>query len=279
MRINLFKYINQYIYLIQIDRYLRLNKYCVISSLIMFCLIPSIQLSASELVIEDSFDDGKWSEFWGIEKPFDYSISIVEDFLETGGKVKFEWRKVDWDGTRKTKGAELKTTPFQGISALVIKFRFLIDDNILQTSEKPLILMQVHSVPDFDKGEKWRHPISALTYQNGELYYRYRSSKEIVTRSKNKKWQYDNEDRITLTKPKIGSWNHILIQQKFDYTENRTGSINIEFNGDSFSAENISVGFNDAQGPTFKFGIYCPQSYESDRIIVYFDDISLSKSD
>ena len=81
MRINLFKYINQYIYLIQTDRYLRLNKYCVISSLIMFCLIPSIQLSASELVIEDSFDDGKWSEFWGIEKPFDYSISIVEDFF------------------------------------------------------------------------------------------------------------------------------------------------------------------------------------------------------
>lgn len=233
--------------------------------------------SASELLINDNFDNGKWSEFWGTERPFNYSINIIKDFEKEGGIARFEWRKSDIDDTRKTKGTELKTISFPGSPPLEIGFRFFLDVDTQQNSDKPLILMQIHSVPDFDKGEQWRNPISTLTYRNGELYYDYRSSKEVVTKSINNKWVYDNEGKIILPKLKIGVWNQILIQQRFDYTDKLTGSINIIFNGENFSANNINVGFNDRKGPTFKFGIYCPRSFDSEKVIVYFDDVKLSK--
>lgn len=233
--------------------------------------------SASELLINDNFDNSKWSEFWGTERPFDYSINIVKDFEKEGGIAKFEWRKSDADDTRKTKGAELKTTSFPGSPPLEIEFRFFIDADTQISSDKPLILMQIHSVPDFDKGEQWRNPISTLTYRNSELYYDYRSSKDVVTKSSNNKWVYDNEGKILLPELKKGEWNHILIKQHFDYTEKLSGSINIIFNGKNYSANNINVGFNDKKGPTFKFGIYCPRSFDSEKVIIYFDDVKLSK--
>lgn len=252
-------------------------KYNLFISIYLLQMFISFNSSASEILISDNFDNGHWSKFWGVEKPFNYSINIVQDFEKKGGIAKFEWRRIDIDDSRKTKGAELKTISFPGSPPLEIEFKFFLDVHVQKESDKPLILMQIHSVPDFNKGEKWRNPISTLTYRNNELYYDYRSSKEIVTKSNNNKWVYDSEGKILLSKPKLGVWNHILIQQRFDYTDKLDGSINIIFNGENFFAKNISVGFNDIKGPTFKFGIYCPRSFDAEKVIVYFDDVKLSK--
>jgi hypothetical protein len=241
-------------------------------------LIISCSLLPSTAVKKYTFEDGTWESFWIPEATFDYSISIAKNPLEEGKSARFEWRKSDWNGSRNTKGTELKSRPFPKLKHQTISFRVYMDEDLAPPSSKPLIIMQYHSMPDFKAGEYWRKPATSLVYQDGKMKYTYRSSSELVTPSVDGKPQYDSEGEIELPPPINRAWNTFKITQQFDFS-GKTGMIRVEMNKKAYSVKNISLGFNDAQGPFVKYGIYCPQSYTNERVVLFFDDISLETSE
>ncbi len=229
--------------------------------------------ATSLVVIHDDFELGERSSEWRAEAPFPYSINVVEAPDKAGKAVKFEWRKQDWNGHRHTKGAELKTASFPEMPEQTLEMSFYIDEKLMPESRKPVIIMQYHSIPDIGAGEQWRTPVTSLIYQNGELTYSYRNSKSKITAGTKGDWQYDSSGSIPLGKPKQG-WNQLRLHQRFDVFGNN-GLIEIALNDQTFTAPNISVGYNDKKGPYLKFGLYCPQSSDHEKISIFFDDISL----
>lgn len=244
---------------------------------IIFCFVFQVHANAAEVVIDD-FESGILERLWEIEKASDDAITIVQNPQGIGNVVRFNWEKNAWDGTRKTKSAELKKGPFPGMPALDIRMRIFLEKNLAITSNKPVIIMQIHSVPDFALGETYRHPVSALLLRNGHIFYSYRSSRPMVTPMFKGKWKYDSEEEVDLGAPNWGQWNSFQLQQHFDFKEEPKGSIKIILNDKAISINDLAVGFNDKQGPYFKFGVYCPQSFEQD-VAVYFDDVSVTTLD
>jgi len=237
-------------------------------------LLISCALVQSTAVTQYTFEDSAWESFWTPEEAFDYSISVTKSPLEEGKSARFEWRKSDWNGSRNTKGTELKSRPFPNLKHQTISFRVYMDEDLAPSSSKPLIIMQYHSMPDFKAGESWRKPATSLVYQDGKIKYTYRSSSELVTPSEAGKPKYDSEGEIELGTPINRAWNTFKITQRFDFS-GKTGMIRVEMNKKAYSVKNISLGFNDAKGPFVKYGIYCPQSYTSEKVVLFIDDIRL----
>ncbi len=225
------------------------------------------------VVVSDNFERGTRSSAWQAEAAFDYSINIAPSPEKPGKSIRFEWRKEDWAGHRGTKGGELKTVAFPDMPEQRLSMSFYIDNALLPVDTKPFIIMQYHSIPDLAYGEQWRHPITALAYQNGELVYSFRNSRSKITEGEKGLWQYDSKGQLPLGKPHQG-WNHLTLHQRFDVFD-RKGRIDITLNGQIFSAKNISLGYNDRKGPFLKLGLYCPQSSAYERLVILFDDIKL----
>lgn len=248
--------------------------YGVALFLLYASIISGCTTTHSSTIVEDDFEGPGPSPYWRAEAPFDYSIRQIRNPVGDGHALQFEWRKEDWDGTRRTKGTELKSPLFQHMPPQTLSMRIYFDEGLTPAGKTPIILMQYHSVPDLKDGEQWRHPITALVYQNGDLSYSYRNSRQAITPGQNGRWQYDHEGLIKLGKPLSGQWNNLEIRQTFD-VQGSNGRIDIRFNGNTFSAKNISLGYNDKKGPYLKFGVYCPQSSKHSKILVIFDNIHL----
>ena len=96
---------------------------------------------------------------------------MVEDPAGQGKSLRFEWREADYKGNRKTKGAELRTPKFSPTEEQWLGFRIYFDREEFGPDTQPVIIMQYHGSPDFDEGEDWRNPVTALSYRDGELSY------------------------------------------------------------------------------------------------------------
>ncbi len=208
---------------------------------------------------------------WLQEKPFSYSIASKSD-PATGQFYEFKLIESDSDGTRRTKGTELKTPPMPGLKDQWAAFRVYIPSEGFLGDKKFTIIMQYHSMPDFDLGEVWRNPVSDLLLRDGRLQYDYRASAEPLTPKKGDAFMYTSKGSIPLPDPKFDAWNEIIIHQTFDY---HSGSIKIWVNGVATDRENIGVGFNDKQGPFFKFGLYCPIGSDKPEKTIRYQDVAL----
>lgn len=209
---------------------------------------------------------------WLAERPFSYSINKTVSTADKSFIYEFKWVREDRDNTRRTKGTELKTPPMPGLAQQWAVFEFYAPADYFIDDSKFTIIMQYHSIPDFELGEEWRNPVANLLIRNGELQYDFRSSVELVTPKDGKDFKYTNKGSIRLGRLVPNSWNRVIIHQRFDPDN---GFIKIWINGEKHERGSIGLGFNDRKGAFFKFGIYCPQS--SDKAIkqIFFRNVRL----
>lgn len=202
---------------------------------------------------------------WLAERPFSYSVHGSERT-----EYRFEWRRDDWDGTRRAKGTELKTKPMTGPRRQQVSFDFWVDADDYVGDSKLAIIMQYHSYPDENLGEGWRNPISSLLIRDGLLQYDYRSSVEQVTPKVGGKYQYSSFKAIKLGAPRWGAWNSIRLEQRFDPSN---GLVEILLNGKRVSVDPARIGFNDRRGPFLKFGLYCPGGSDKPQKVIRFRNV------
>lgn len=231
------------------------------------CLIPAYRL-------DSNFEDHTIDDRWLREASFPYSLQTVAEGGTNNHMLRFEWRRADADGTRPTLGSELKTAPLGNRKQITVEFDVYIADHLLPPNSGPVVLMQLHSPPDFDLGEQWRQPVTSLYYQSGTLLYTWRASAETVTPGKPKQWNYSNEGALKLGEPRRNAWNHFRLEHRFDYAGD-SGLVVVEVNGIRHEQTGTQIGYNDARGPYLKLGLYCPGSTPEPRLVSYVDNIRL----
>lgn len=212
---------------------------------------------------------------WLKETPFSYSLKEIVG-ADGGVIYAFEWHRSDMTSERSTKGVELKTKPMPGLKTQWAFMQFYVDSESFYNDSKTTIIMQYHSVPDYDLGEGWRNPITSLVVRNGGIQYDFRSSKEEVTPGVKGAWQYSSKGSIFLGRPFVGAWNTIVFKQVFGF--DNSGSIYIYLNGKEFLREGIGLGFNDRRGAFLKFGIYCPGGSDHENKHIMFRRVGLLDS-
>lgn len=222
------------------------------------------------------------------EAAFDYSIqTVIPSEANTGIRKPsgsrerspehyiFEWRRQDLDGSRITKGAELRTEAMPWIKEQWLRVDFLAPKESFVGDSKFSIILQYHSMPDTQLGERWRSPVSSLVIRGKKLQYDYRSSKEEVTPRGKNGFLYTSKGSINLGEVNFDQWNTVIIHQKFDY---ENGSVRIWVNGSEFRSSPTGIGFNDTRGMFVKFGLYCPEGSDIEEKRISFRNFVLVPS-
>ncbi len=218
---------------------------------------------------------GSWSWAWGEELPVSYSACGATN--APGGSVclRFEWRRADWDGTRRTMSAELFTGHFAPAASLTYSYRVWLPPDCEQFSV-PVILSQTHDMPDFALSKSWRRPISEVRLQGGVAEYIYRGiTGEVTPLRWDQSSSYSSEQTVPLGRPKFGDWNEFKIVEHLSPL-GRHGCIRVQMNESVVTRRGIHVGFNDVVGPYWKFGPYLPIMEGAPAgIVLYYDRINI----
>lgn len=242
-------------------------------------LVVSMVLAASILTVSPSgyvYATGlPATGTWLREAPYPYSVRAEprmsgKHIRSESTEYSFEWRRDGWDGRRATKGAEIKTRPMPWMTEQWLSFEFFAPRSSFEDDSKFTIIMQYHSVPDVDLGEKWRNPVSSLVVRNGLLQYDFRSSAERVTPEDSSGFLYTSRGTLRLGSVRFDSWNRVVMYQRFDP---RAGKIRIWINGVLHERENAGIGFNDRHGRFLKLGLYVPQGSDLERKQIRFRNV------
>ena len=241
---------------------------------------PSEQVtpSATTLLYDDTFDSGRWSGAWGTECPFDYSCSVVQNPQGDGSVMRFEHRKGDYDGSRETKGAELKTverTPLSQANEFWYGFKVYFPEDGMRRDVSPDMIAQWHGRPDFDKGEDWRNPIAFLDVRNDDMTFSCAYSPKEVNVNEEKK----QEVSVSLGKVPKSRWVSFVFHIKFDPFGD--GIVEMWQDGKSvLSRRGVGCGYNDELAPYFKYGFYKYSNRQSDHDsrVIFFDDVRVGDS-
>jgi polysaccharide lyase-like protein len=224
---------------------------------------------------EENFAGGGWSWAWGEELRFPYSARVVSDPVDGHANLRFEWRLVDFDGSRSTMSAEMLTGHFRPRDSLSYAYRFFLPSECRDFAV-PLILSQTHDMPDFHLGETWKHPISEVRLQGGVLYNTYRGSREAVTPvGLDGKHIYTTKQDLQLGQPYFDRWNNIGVHEQL-CPVGQGGCVRIRLNIAEWRKDGIHIGYNDEVGPFWKFGVYLPISEGApapNRVVVFFDRV------
>ncbi|HEL4234371.1 heparin lyase I family protein [Nocardiopsis yanglingensis] len=215
------------------------------------------------------------------EAPFSYSIKTTPSLRAAGSgnasdagsgtTYDFDWRMADWDGTRATKGTELRTKPMPWLKEQWLSFKFFADEKYFAGDSRFSIILQYHSMPDIDLGEEWRNPVSSFVIRGRNIQYDYRSSSERVTPKDASGFIYTNKGTVQLGAVRFGQWNEVVVHQTFDYYN---GHIKIWMNGKAFE-QTGGIGFNDRRGLFVKFGLYCPERSDLAEKRISFRDVRM----
>lgn len=216
-----------------------------------------------------------WSWAWGEELPFSYSARRTTNAPGGGACLRFEWRRADWDGTRRTMSAELFTGHFAPAASLTYSYRVWLPPDCEHFSV-PVVLSQTHDMPDFALGESWRRPISEVRIQNGFAEYTYRGiTEEVTPLGPDRSPSYSSEQTVSLGRPKFGDWNDFTIAEHLS-PHGSHGCISVQMNESVITQRGIHIGFNDIVGPYWKFGPYLPVMEGAPAgIVVYYDRINI----
>lgn len=223
------------------------------------------------MLVEDNFDLGNKNEYWKEELHFPYAGAIVKSPTGKGKAFRFEWRKAGYDKTNKTKHAELRSPWLTENKEQWVGFSCYFPSNTMAIDSSPVIIMQYHDVPDRDLGEDWRNPIIALSLRNHKLSVSYRGdSPQLTVMGK-----YETSESVSLGEIINDRWMHFVFHVNFDPFGK--GVLEAWINGElKTSLRNIRLGFNDKNGPYFKFGMYYYEgrsAYESTSY--YYDDVRI----
>ena len=239
---------------------------------------PSEQVapSAASLLYDDTFDSGRWSEAWGTECPFDYSCNVVQSPQGSGEVMRFEHRKGDYNGSRETKGAELKTverTPLSQADEFWYGFKVYFPEDGMRRDVSPDMIAQWHGRPDFDKGEDWRSPIAFLNVREDDMNFSYAYNANEVNATEEEK------KSVSLGKVPKNRWVSFVFHIKFDPFGD--GVVEMWQDGKSVLSErNVRIGYNDELAPYFKYGFYKYSNRQSDHDnrVIFFDEVRVGDS-
>ncbi len=192
--------------------------------------------------------------------------------------MRFEHRKGDYDGSRETKGAELKTverTPFKQANEFWYGFKVYFPEDGMRTDVSPEIIAQWHGRPDFDEGEDWRNPIALLDVRRDDMVFSCAYSPKRVNVNEEKK----QEVEVSLGKVPKNRWVSFVFHIKFDpFGE---GVVEMWQDGESvLSRRGVGCGYNDELAPYFKYGFYKYSNRQSDHSsrVIFFDDVRVGDS-
>ena len=229
-----------------------------------------------ELVHAEDFESGSWDDgFWHPNWcEFSYCCQVVPSPEGAGLVFRAEYRAADCDGSRPTMGDELSSSAIEhdeqwlGMRIYFSSAEFGFDNH-------PMILVQHHGRPDFDLGEEWRNPVTALTYEEGGLTLRFRGSSDPVTPRVDGSFEYTDSGIMDLGPPALDAWNHFVIHTVWDAT-GFTGLIEVWHDGEHQALRDVNISFNDASRPYLKFGQYNWRCESDDPVRVsYYDDVTI----
>jgi len=234
--------------------------------LFTFFLACNLYADSTKLVID--FESGEIPKKLKPKLPHDYSLTIQSDVVRKGQyAARFELRKGDLfinngkpDGFR----SELKDK-FRAQMGKEYWYRFSMFIPIdFPIHRNRLILSQWHGVAEYELGEVSRSPVLAQRFSEGKFYITLRYSEQKVQTSNNgiKKRIYKTKDL------KLGIWNDFIYHINWSYQND--GFVNVWLNGKQIVSYTGPVGYNDKEGPYFKFGIYRNDIEET--YTVYYDE-------
>lgn len=224
-------------------------------------------LSCDRVVIHDF--ESPYAELVRHSATNSYAVTRVDDVVRRGSyAVRFELRQGDkWRDTFRSE--------YKDIFAATMGKEYWYGISMLIPSDFPEhdnrnVVMQWHATRDKYLGESSRSPVLAFRYRSGIL--------SITVRHSSKQIQNSNDgihkviyEQHNYTK---GVWNDFIINSKWSYEDD--GFVNVWLNGTKIVNYKGPVGYNDAVGPYFNFGIYrddVPQTY-----VIYFDEYRRGKS-
>jgi hypothetical protein len=205
-----------------------------------------------------------------------YSVREVTDVVRAGKKaVRFELREGDhWPGSGTYRESRDKSrTELSGHDRFKAKmgkdywygFSMLIPVDFPETPVQRCIIGQWHAVPD--PGEHWRTPPLAQYYQQGVFYVF-----NVIAYSKLKTgiYIYISDDSF-----EKGVWHDFVYHIKWSHKDD--GFVEMWLDGKQVANYKGPVGYNDSQGPYFKYGLYIIPSVKS-KYVIYFDEYRRGKS-
>jgi len=199
------------------------------------------------------FEDGDLSG-WTQELAHDYSCEVVTAPVRCGKyAARFEIRQGDSPPGVVNYRAELHelldyrapmgSTAWYGFSTFIPSDWVDLDNRA--------VIAQWHATPDLFKGEVWRSPPLAVRYRKGAMYVTARWSAEAVQKKNDapQKELYRHPGAW----PK-GRWRDWVFQVRWSYKSD--GLVNAWLDGKQVIKYAGPVGYNDRDGPWFKWGIY-----------------------
>jgi Polysaccharide lyase len=212
---------------------------------------------------------------WEILSPGQpHNLQSVEDPLSKNSRaIRFELRKGEqWlnhgIGSYRT---EISTGEFPPLASekwysfsLFLPEDFPIEDN-------RLVLAQWWSKTKKQLGEKPKSPSAAFRFRGGLLYLSIRHSSEQVVRNPDRV----PEEIVFSTKDFIlGRWHRFTVFAKWSFKTD--GRIKVWLDGAEVANYSGPVGYNDDEGPVFKFGLYRDASEKT--YVAYFKEIKIGNS-
>ena len=215
-----------------------------------------------------------WADLNGWEeqsagKP--WSIQIVSDNVRKGrAAIRFEVRQGD-ERISPRSGmtsyrSELNERPI--FTAAMGKdywygFSMYIPEDFPETNSR-LNIGQWHASYDEELGEIKRSPILSQKYKRGKFYVNVRYSSQEIQKSN------DGIKKLILETRNMqkGVWHDFIYHVKWSYRDD--GYVDMWLDGNKLIEYKGPVGYNDKDGPYFKYGIYrddVPEAY-----VIYFDE-------
>lgn len=148
--------------------------------------------------------------------------------------------------------------------------------------------MQLHGKKDEDLGEGNRNPIMSFWLEDGQWRFHTSWAADPVNATPGTKTMSDGTYVTKLGPPALGKWTEFVLHFKITYKTD--GFVRIWQNGVKvLDKTGIGMGFNDARGPYFKFGIYAfewnnpnnpktPPSLDESVKLIYLDEVRLGNS-
>ncbi|KCZ48856.1 polysaccharide lyase [Hyphomonas pacifica] len=242
------------------------------------CALSALSVTACEKPGPAVYDT---PDSWLRECAFDYACSIADAPDGTKDTLRFEHRKEDMDGTRPTKSAELMSAWYDRVPGYKqnrqdwVGFRFYLDETEESDEGRRLMIAQTHGQPDFAKGESWRHPPVAITVEDGQFVLLIVGDNKVITPGESERSTYTNPGMtIPLAPAERGKWHNLVIHDV--YNTKGEGKVEVWVDDTHTVQDNIVVGYNDKEGPYWKFGVYAISGeYAHENTVAYFDDVKL----
>ena len=201
-----------------------------------------------------------------------WSIQVVADNVRAGKQaLRFEVREGDaYVSPRKTSyRSELSAREvFRATMGKEYWYGFsMYMPTDFPDHDNRLVIGQWHATEDI--GDIKLSPVLSQRYKEGRFYVQICFSPEKVQRSDGtKKTLYSTHSF------KKGVWHDFVYHVKWSYRDD--GFVEMWWNGDQVIGYKGPVGYNDDEGPFFKYGIYrddVPETY-----VMYFDEFRIGSS-